>query len=135
MAGQQREPVANHPGFEMARTGDRKGAAFYRAGSDREISQTKRKDGYMQVRLGQHCCRVHVLIGEQGWLGPRPADATDVDHISHDRSDNSLENLRFVTAQENGANRGIDKSGRPYRFVEALSDEAEEMGFCGDYRL
>jgi hypothetical protein len=125
MAGQFREAVANHPGFEMARTGDRKGAAFFRTGSNREISQSNKGNGYLQVRLGDTVPTVHRLISEQGWLGPKPGPEYEVDHKNHDRADNSLENLRWVTPSDNSFNRAKSSVGnRTFDFVKELPPDA-----------
>lgn len=47
--------------------------------------------------------RVHRLVME-AFVGVRP-DGLVTDHINHDKSDNRLENLRYVTQRENLATR------------------------------
>jgi len=45
---------------------------------------------------------VHTLLGKA--FIPNPHNYTKVDHINQDKSDNRLENLRWVTTQENSFN-------------------------------
>jgi hypothetical protein len=60
-------------------------------------------DGYRQVDLampaGRWTVRVHRLV-MAAFVGPCPA-GHEVDHINADRSDNRLENLRYVPHEEN----------------------------------
>lgn len=46
----------------------------------------------------------HLLVARQ-YLPPKPGPEYQVDHINRVRSDNRVENLRWVTRQENCANR------------------------------
>ena len=66
------------------------------------------KDGYHKVGLCQDGKQkrfsVHRLVA-QAFI-PNPDNKPEVDHINQDRSDNRLENLRWVTALENGQNKG-----------------------------
>ncbi|QMP18239.1 hypothetical protein RpY1_027 [Ralstonia phage RpY1] len=64
--------------------------------------QTKR--GYFQVHLrdsvGKEFSRsVHVLVAE-AFIGPR-ADGVQVNHIDHNKANNRLSNLEYVTGVEN----------------------------------
>ena len=47
---------------------------------------------------------VHRLVAQT--FIPNPDNKPEVDHINQDRSDNRLENLRWVTKSENGQNQG-----------------------------
>lgn len=71
------------------------------------LRQTKRKDGYMSVRIvlnDDSICNklVHRLLAEAFIAGYH--HGLYVDHISSVRDDNSLTNLRLVTNQQNAMN-------------------------------
>jgi len=51
---------------------------------------------------------VHVLVAQV--FIPNPENKTYVDHINHDRHDNRVENLRWVTQSENLQNKSIHKN-------------------------
>ena len=57
--------------------------------------------GYLQVSVGRICntSLVHRLVAET--FLPRPLGATDVDHIDGDKTNNRVENLRWVSHKEN----------------------------------
>lgn len=60
-------------------------------------------NGYHQVCIkGKYYC-VHRLVAET--FLDNPDNKPEVDHINHDKNDNSVKNLRFVTRLENSANR------------------------------
>ena len=60
------------------------------------------KDGKKYYKL------VHRLIAEM--FIKNPDNLPDVDHINHDKTDNRLENLRWVSHQDNGRNRVMSKN-------------------------
>jgi len=67
------------------------------------------EDGYIQICIDRFTYRGHQLA----WLyhyGEYPCGY--VDHINHNRSDNSISNLRCVTAAENGKNRGKQSNNK-----------------------
>ena len=72
-------------------------------GHTREIKHIERPDGYMQVGLykdgKRKMLKVHRLLATA--FIPNPENKTEVDHINGIRDDNRLENLRWVTHQEN----------------------------------
>lgn len=65
--------------------------------------------GYIRIDIGKDKYRAHRLA----WLyvyGEWPKK--DIDHINHIRSDNRIENLRDVTAQQNHNNRSATKRSK-----------------------
>ena len=62
------------------------------------------KKGYTRVCIGKRNIEIHLLVAER-YLGPKPGPEYQVDHINRNRSDNRVENLRWVTRTENCANR------------------------------
>ena len=55
--------------------------------------------GYMRVMVKKKTYAVHRLVAET--FIPNPDNKPVVDHINKDRRDNRVENLRWVTSQEN----------------------------------
>lgn len=68
------------------------------------LKPTLDKKGYTRVCIGKRNIEVHLLVAKR-WLGPKPGPDYQVDHINRNRSDNRVENLRWVTRQDNCANR------------------------------
>jgi hypothetical protein len=77
----------------------------------RILSSTVDSDGYMQIglrKLGirkKHWFRVHRLIAISFLPLPENYQLLHVDHIDRNKLNNVLENLRWVTPQENCDNR------------------------------
>ena len=76
------------------------------------------KNGYMQIKMNFHgkqkTLQVHRLICQAFYENPE--NKKEVDHINRNRSDNRVENLRWVTSSENASNtirvdRGLEKYG------------------------
>ena len=74
--------------------------------------------GYIRVNLNGKQFRKHILIAKQFIDNPDPENYTVVDHINHIRTDNRIENLRWVTVRMNSNNR-YDQE-----LVDDISDEA-----------
>ena len=74
------------------------------------LKQGVNQGGYHRVCL----CRdgkpkgfcVHRLVGEA--FIPNPDNKPELDHINQDKSDNRIENLRWVTKSENCQNKGTN---------------------------
>lgn len=62
------------------------------------------KDGYKQVGLCRirKAIHIHTLV-MMTYVGPKP-EGMEIDHIDRNKANNRLENLRYVTHQENMAN-------------------------------
>ena len=60
--------------------------------------------GYRIVSLDRHTHTIHRLLAEH-FIPGQTSEACEVDHIDRCRTNNSLENLRWVTHAENMANR------------------------------
>ena len=79
--------------------------------------------GYIVVTLNQHIYRKHRLIALQFLPNDDPINKDVVDHINHDKTDNHLSNLRWVTSSTNNFNKSSNK-GINYTFIDELPDDA-----------
>jgi hypothetical protein len=68
--------------------------------------------GYLCVHLCNQGIRkmfkIHRLLAQ--YFIPNPEMKSEVDHIDGNKQNNSLENLRWATKKENGANRGLQRN-------------------------
>lgn len=84
------------------------------------IKPSNHQDGYKMIGMkdenGKQVMRyVHRLVATH--FIPNPLNLNEVDHINRDKSDNRIENLRWVTHSENLQNKGEyknNKSGHKY---------------------
>ena len=62
------------------------------------------RDGYKQVGISstKKAIHIHTLV-MMAYVGPRP-EGKQIDHIDRNKANNRLENLRYVTPEENMAN-------------------------------
>lgn len=100
--------VIGFPNYEVSNFGNiRSNRGLLKPGLD--------TDGYRQVNLyrkdgggfrghGRYTRKVYRLVMES--FGVEPNGKTEIDHINRNRQDDRLENLRWVTSQENNCNRG-----------------------------
>ena len=81
-------------------------------------------NGYLCCRLNNKTYLKHRLIAEQ--FIPNPDNLPQIDHINHIRTDNRIENLRWVNNGENGKNRTSNK-GVKYNYFDKLPETAEAL--------
>ena len=80
---------------------------------NRDIAQCSHTDGYLQVSLhtgSRTNHRVHRLLALH--YIPNPENKPIVDHINGIVIDNRLENLRWLTAEENAINRKLNSNNK-----------------------
>jgi hypothetical protein len=106
------------------------------------------KDGYLRLGLydnnkKQHTCGVHRLVLQV--FQPTEEDL-ECDHINHDKSDNRLCNLRWVTSSQQQLHRrkfvgstskysGVSKNngrGKKWRVVCYIKSKSYHIGFFDD---
>ena len=86
--------------------------------------------GYYQVCLsGGKYMYVHRIIAMQFIENDDPIHKTQVDHINRIRSDNRIENLRWVSASTNNRNKS-GRNGVEYEFVNKLPEDCVCVEEC-----
>ena len=78
--------------------------------------------GYYQVCLDGKYKYVHRIIAMQFIENDDPIHKTQVDHINRIRSDNRIENLRWVSASTNNRTKS-SWNGVEYEFVDKLPED------------
>lgn len=91
--------------------------------NNRVLKESDRGNGYIQVNLNGRPYQKHVIVAKQFLENDDPEHKTQVDHINHNRADNRLENLRFVSHSTNQRNR-TSYNGIENEYVDDISDEA-----------
>ena len=114
------EPLLNHPNYEICKQFPYQ---IKKISSGRILKETVQSSGYLRVKLNGRDYLKHRLIGLQFIHNPDPKHLTQIDHISGDRTDNRIENLRWVSNKQNCNNKHIYKD-RKVEFVEELPDNA-----------
>ena len=98
----------------------------------RIISEYEDKDGYLHCSLNRKNFIKHRLIAFQ-WI-PNPDNLPCIDHINHIRTDNRIENLRFVSVQMNNKNKSVH-NGKHYTFLDELPETAESLDSYNGFDL
>ena len=100
--------------------------------SEQWLAITTRKDGYQEVDLKNEGIRIkakiHRLVAYE-FFGPPPPEKTDVDHLNMDRQNNTVQNLEYVTHEENMRRRnasGSDPGGKDKKPVVIINDESQQ---------
>ena len=80
-----------------------------------------KSSGYIRCLLNQREIYKHVILANQ--FIPNPQNLKFVDHRNKVRTDNRLENLRWVTRSLNNRNR-VSNGDYVYTYVDEISDNA-----------
>ena len=96
------------------------------------IKESVNAGGYVIVHLYGETCYKHRIIAQQ--FLPNPEGFSCVDHKNHNRSDNHLSNIRWVSCAENARNLS-SKRGINYEFVDELEANAFKINFINDYEF
>ena len=81
------------------------------------LKESIKGDGYYQVHLNGMTYLKHRLIANQ--FIPNPENLPCVDHINHNRIDNHISNLRWVSSSDNNKNKSSN-NGVNYVFMTML---------------
>ncbi len=63
-----------------------------------------RKDGYESITLPNVTKYIHRLVAQE-FIDNNDATQTQIDHIDHNRQNNHVSNLRYVTVKQNSMNK------------------------------
>lgn len=83
-----------------------------------------RKNGYTYFGVTGKTVLVHIAVA-LAFLGDRPA-GHEVDHINNIRSDNRVDNLRYLTVADNRARR-VPKYGEQSHFAKITDEERKQL--------
>ena len=90
------------------------------------ISESILNTGYIQVALNRKPYLKHILIAKQ--FLDNPNNLPFVYHINHNRVDNHLENLRWVTHSQNNFNKS-SRFGVQYEFIDNIPEDSIKVLF------
>lgn len=100
--------------YQVSNLGRVKSLNYRGSKKEKILSLNRERTGYERVQLykeGQHKVeRIHRLVATA--FIPNPENKPCIDHINTDRSDNRVENLRWVTHKENCNNQTTRKNGK-----------------------
>ena len=88
------------------------------------------QNGYIRVNLNCIKYQKHRLIALQFIQNPEKLDY--VDHINHIRSDNRIQNLRWVSSKENSRNKSIHKN-IDYNFIDYAEFNDDDLMVVDEY--
>ena len=89
------------------------------------ILKTHIDNGYVRICLEDNVqYRAHRIIAEQFIENDDAENKTQIDHIDHVRTNNRIDNLRWVSNLQNCNNKGKTKNGRDVKYVVKLPNNA-----------
>ena len=94
----------------------------------RVLKESLNNYGYIQVNLNGKPYRKHRLIALQFLPNDDPINNDVIDHISRDKTDNHLYNLRWCSSSDNSRNKSSHK-GVDYEYVDDIPDESMVVDF------
>ena len=88
--------------------------------------------GYKHVVLyrknnKQKTKKIHRLVAEN--FIPNPIDLPEVDHINRNREDNRIENLRWVSCEQNKDNKGFHNTNNKYQWINIRNNNHNDCSF------
>ena len=123
--------MINHPDYEIL---NEYPFTIRKKSNHRVVSESDDGKGYIQVALNGKPYRKHRLIAEQFIPNDDPLHKTEVDHINRNRSDNHIENLRWVSNSENQKNK-TSHCGVEYTFVDDIDVDSIVITDYGKHKF
>ena len=96
------------------------------------VAEWNNGNGYIRIRLSGINELKHRVIAKQ--FIPNPEGLPSVDHRNHNRSDNRVENLRWVSDRDNARNRA-SSNGIEHEFRDELEANAFRINFVNGYEF
>ena len=96
------EQLRAYPGYEITTSSPFR---VRRSGCENYLTVFRNSEGYEVISIRGNKVLLHRVIAQQFIDNPDPEHLVEVDHIDHIRDNNILENLRWVTKEENLRNR------------------------------
>jgi hypothetical protein len=95
-------PIPNYPNYEVSNLGNVRQKL-----KNKILKGSPDKAGYLRVSLCDDSIvkvtKIHRIVAEV--FLENPDNKNQVDHINNDKNDNSVNNLRWCTSQENNRNK------------------------------
>ena len=96
--------------------------------SNHYVLKESLREGYVRVTLNGKQYTKHRLIALQFLPNDDPENKVDIDHINHNRSDNRLINLRWISKSKNTKNKA-SYNGVQANYVDIIPDESMIVDF------
>lgn len=98
--------------------------SFRKYSEGKIIKPSINSEGYLHIGLYGKTHRLHRIIAKT--FIPNPENKPEIDHINGDRTDNRVENLRWVTRKENLNNPITKKRQSEVKKGKKASEEAKK---------
>ena len=102
--------------------------------SNKKIVSESLINGYISCNLNGKRYLKHRLIALQFIPNDDSENKTEIDHVNHNKTDNHLTNLRWVSCSDNAKNKSSHKN-IIYEYFDTIDDEAIEITDYGKHKF